>query len=289
MIKSVSVALCTFNGERFLQQQLDSLAAQSILPDELIICDDASSDNTIGIAEKFSLNSKFKTRIIKNPINLGYVKNFEKAISLCNENIIFLCDQDDVWARDKIQQVVSIFNSESTVGLVFHGYKKIDSLGFNYHDAEELFGYDKLSSTQLAEEVLNNSINVFLVPKPRAWCGCMMAFRHDFKDVIVPIFPGKGHDDWILKVVAPLSEVRFISSPLIEYRIHEGNSNNFEVKKKTYIIHLHRLLKRFKRIFNGYSKKNFYRMLIERVVKSKHELRHPELIEIYRKFSRSYF
>ena len=78
MIYSTSVALCTYNGARFLQQQLDSLALQNILPSELRICDDASTDDTVGMLENFSKNVKFKVKIFKNLTNLGYVKNFER-------------------------------------------------------------------------------------------------------------------------------------------------------------------------------------------------------------------
>lgn len=283
-MNSVSVALCTYNGERFLQQQLDSLAAQTVLPNELIICDDASSDGTISILEKFSKISKFKVLIFKNTKNLGYVKNFEKSINLCSSSIIFLCDQDDVWASDKIQQVVAAFDAEETVGLVLHGYKKINSMGLDYFEVEEVYGAEKLTSYQLPMEIINNSIRVFLVPSPRSWCGCMMAFRRDFNEVIIPIFPGKGHDDWILKVVAPLSELRFIPKPLIDYRIHDGNFNNFEIKKKTFRIHFARLLTRLVRVLKGYSKKSFYREILIRLEKSKFKLRHPELIKIYKKF-----
>ena len=86
---STSVALCTYNGERFLQIQLDSLAAQTILPGELLICDDASTDDTLQILDNFSKTSPFPVRIFSNKINLGYVKNFEQAISLCTNEIIF--------------------------------------------------------------------------------------------------------------------------------------------------------------------------------------------------------
>ena len=268
-----------------MQQQLDSLAAQDVLPDELIICDDSSSDKTILIAENFAKNSLFKVRIFRNPKNLGYVKNFEKAISLCQCDIIFLCDQDDIWVDDKIQQLVTVFDAEPSVGLVFHGYSNIDSMGLNYSQEKEIYGASELDSQQLVNDVFRNSIYNLLLPKPRAWCGCMMAFRREFNDVIIPIFPGKGHDDWILKVVAPLSEVRFISEPLIGYRIHDGNSNNFEIKKKTFRIQLTRLLGRLEKVLKGYSKKSFYRALIKRVDESKFELRHPELIKIYKKFS----
>jgi glycosyltransferase involved in cell wall biosynthesis len=279
---STSIALCTYNGENFLQQQLDSLAAQNILPDELIVCDDASTDGTIVILENFSKNAKFKVKIFRNSLNLGYVKNFEKAISLCEQEIIFLCDQDDIWDRSKIQQVVQIFIDEPLVGLVLHGYKKIDSAGRDYAAAEDEYGVRKVTSVDLPDEIKNNSIEVFLVPNSRAWCGCMMAYRKKFNELIIPIFPGKGHDDWILKVVAPVSEVRFISNILIEYRMHDGNTTNFE--KKTLSLRFSRMLKRIGRVVKGYSKRNFYAAIILRINLSGFYLRNPNLIVLYKKY-----
>jgi glycosyltransferase involved in cell wall biosynthesis len=282
IINSISVALCTYNGEKFLQQQLESLAAQNTLPDELIICDDASSDGTIAIAKNFSKISKFKVLIHQNTKNLGYVKNFEKAISLCQSDIIFLCDQDDVWMPEKIQELVGVFNLEPCVGLILHGYKKIDSSGENFLEDEETYGLDKLTSLRLPEEVKNKSIEVFLLPESRAWCGCMMAFRGKFKSIVLPIFPGKGHDDWILKIIAPLSEIRFNSKKLIEYRIHESNTNSIQMKRKTFLYNFSRMAKRFYRVFKGYSKKNFYKSIIRRIDDSDFDVCHPEIIKIYK-------
>jgi glycosyltransferase involved in cell wall biosynthesis len=279
---STSIALCTYNGEHFLQQQLDSLSAQNILPDELIVCDDASTDGTIGILESFSKNAKFKVKIFRNLLNLGYLKNFEKAIGLCECDIIFLCDQDDVWDSTKIQQVVQIFIDQPFVGLVLHGYKKIDSAGRDYAEAEDVYGVRKVTSVDLPDEIKNNSIEVFLVPNSRAWCGCMMAYRKNFNELIIPIFPGKGHDDWILKVVAPVSEVRFISKILIEYRMHDRNTNNFE--KKTLALRFSRMIKRIDRVVKGYSKSHFYAAIISRINCSDFNLRHPNLIVLYKKY-----
>jgi glycosyltransferase involved in cell wall biosynthesis len=282
IFNSISVALCTYNGERFLQQQLESLADQSTLPDELIICDDASSDGTIAIVENFAKSSKFKVLIYQNSENLGYVKNFERAISLCRGDIIFLCDQDDVWMPRKIQELVEVFNSEPCVGLILHGYKKIDSIGGNFLEDEETYGLEKLTSSRLPEEVKNKSIEVFLLPESRAWCGCMMAFRGKFKSVVLPIFPGKGHDDWILKIIAPLSDIRFNSKKLIEYRMHERNTNSLQIKRKTFLYSFSRMIKRFERVFKGYSKRNFYKSIIGRIDDSEFDVRHPEIIKIYK-------
>ena len=93
----VSVALCTYNGERYLQEQLDSIYNQVMLVDEIIICDDNSQDNTLRIAHQFKdTHPELRIRIIENKNNMGVVKNFEKAISSCNGDIIFWSDQDDI-------------------------------------------------------------------------------------------------------------------------------------------------------------------------------------------------
>ena len=283
-MNSTSVALCVYNGERFLSQQLESLAAQTVLPDELVICDDASSDGSMRIVEDFAKNAPFVVRIFKNPKNLGYIKNFEKAIGLCSMDIIFLCDQDDYWESEKLNKVLDVFDTEEEVGIVLHGFRKIDLNGAPYIEAEEKYGVNQLSANQLDEVFRSNSIEVFLLPYSRAWCGCMMAFRRKFNNLIIPIYPGKGHDDWILKIIAPLSEVRFLPELLLRYRIHAWNNNSHEVGNKNFKYFLKRFFRRMNAILRGHSKRNFYRLLIARIEKSKIHLQHPELLDIYKNY-----
>lgn len=281
---STSVALCTYNGERFLPQQLESLAAQTVLPDELVICDDASTDDSMRIVEEFAKNAPFSVRIFINPKNLGYIKNFEKAIGLCGKDIIFLCDQDDYWESKKLEHVLNVFDAEADVGMVLHGFHKIDCNGAPYIEPEETYGIKRINANQLDEAFQSSSIEVFLLPHSRAWCGCMTAFRRKFNDVIIPIFPGKGHDDWILKIIAPLSEIRFLPEPLVRYRIHAWNNNSHEVGRKPIGYFLQRFLRRWKALLRGYSKRNFYRSLIARIEQSNMSLQYPELIELYKKY-----
>src|SRR5580698_1985958 len=98
----LSVALCTYNGERFLPEQLASIREQSRLPDELVICDDASADQSVAIATRFAERAPFPVRIEANSRNLGSTPNFARAIELCNGDAIVLSDQDDVWLPDKL-------------------------------------------------------------------------------------------------------------------------------------------------------------------------------------------
>ncbi len=99
----VSIALCTYNGEKHFPEQLKSISRQSCLPDELVVCDDCSTDSTLKILEDFSRTVPFEVRIFNNETNLGPAGNFAKAISLCQGKWIFLCDQDDRWLPDKIK------------------------------------------------------------------------------------------------------------------------------------------------------------------------------------------
>src|SRR5207248_1903508 len=125
-VPAISVAMCTFNGARFLDAQLESLAAQSRPPDELVVCDDCSSDNSREIITSFALRSAFDVRLVVNDKNLGTTKNFEKAIQLCQGPIIALADQDDVWYAHKLDRIERAFLASPSVVAVFSDADIID-------------------------------------------------------------------------------------------------------------------------------------------------------------------
>ena len=97
----ISVAMTTYNGEKYLKEQIDSILSQSEKDIELIICDDCSTDNTNKILSDYTEKDK-RVHVYKNELNLGYVKNFEKAISLCSGDYIALSDQDDIWLPEHL-------------------------------------------------------------------------------------------------------------------------------------------------------------------------------------------
>ena len=104
--KTISVAMCTYNGEKYLREQLESIALQTRLPAELVICDDRSTDSTSEIIRNFADSAPFPVRFNLNPVNLGgatkgITKNFEQASRLCTGDLIAFCDQDDVWLPKK--------------------------------------------------------------------------------------------------------------------------------------------------------------------------------------------
>ena len=279
---TISIALCIFNGENFLREQLLSIQKQDLLPDELVICDDASTDCSLQIAKEFAKIAPFKVVVISNSNNIGYVKNFERAISFCIKDIVFMCDQDDIWAPSKLITVMTIFNAEPSVGLILHDFSLIDSNNRLLPEPTDTYGINCLSVVELPKEIKENSIFIFMDPYPRAWCGNMMAFRNSYCDILLPIFPGKGHDDWILKVLGPITNVRFVSNKLIQYRMHSTNTNRRDLDKKTFFYLLKRFIKKLLLVMKGYTKHGFYLEILRRVKDSKYPIIYPKLISRYR-------
>lgn len=142
--RTISVALCTYNGEKYIAEQLDSILNQHQPPDEIVICDDLSTDSTLEILESYQQNFPNIFKIYQNEKQLGVVKNFEKAINLCTKEIIFLCDQDDVWFPKKTDVVTRIFNQFPEVEAICHNlrickenrdllnFTMWDTMGFKY-------------------------------------------------------------------------------------------------------------------------------------------------------------
>ncbi|MDP4183217.1 MAG: glycosyltransferase family 2 protein [Bacillota bacterium] len=218
MPQKISVAMCTYNGEKYLEKQLESIANQSVLPEELVVCDDCSKDRTLCILDKFSEISPFKVRIYKNEKNLGSTKNFEKCIDLCNHEIIALCDQDDVWLPEKLKKIMYMFSLSDITGVVFTDANIVDE---NLNP----LGYNMWESTFFTEKEKRNIVNgnpIKTLLKHNVATGATMAFKSVYKDRIFPIPKNWFHDAWITFVIALFEDIRFIEEPLINYRQHSN-------------------------------------------------------------------
>jgi len=214
----ISVAMCTYNGAEFLPAQLESILAQTRTPDEIVICDDGSTDETLQILTKFAAESRVPISLKFNQQNLGSVKNFEQAISLCNGDVIALCDQDDVWRRDKLELMEHVFRETPTAALVFSDAEIVDenlkSLNRRMWSQVD-FGRRKrrLLRQGRALEVLVTGWTV---------TGATMAFRSEFLKLCLPIPDDIAmiHDGWIALSIAAVADVVPIEQPLIKYRQH---------------------------------------------------------------------
>lgn len=228
MKNKISIALCTFNGAKFLSAQLESFLKQTRLPDELIVCDDCSTDETVKILQEFSADSPFSVKIFVNEKNLRSTKNFEKAISLCTGDFVFLSDQDDVWKSDKIEIFEAEFNKNPKLGMIFSDAEIVDE---NLKPLGK-----KLFDFTFPESARNNDIFEILLTQ-NAVTGATMAFRAEFREKFLPIpekIPNLIHDAWIALSISALAETKFIEKPLIEYRQHTAQQLgiNFESSRK---------------------------------------------------------
>ena len=214
----ISIAMCTYNGADFLSDQLESIIAQSRRPDEIVVCDDGSTDETQTLLKQFAATSPVAVTLDFNEENLGSVKNFEKAISLCTGDIIALSDQDDVWRADKLELIEDAFRTAPKAGLVFSDAEVVDEklkslerrmwddVGFDAHKR-------KLVRAGRSLEVLINGWTV---------TGATMAFRSEFVKLSLPVPDGIAmiHDGWIALAIAAVAEVVMIEQPLVKYRQH---------------------------------------------------------------------
>jgi glycosyltransferase involved in cell wall biosynthesis len=122
----ISIAMATFNGAKYLGEQLETFISQERTPEELVVCDDSSTDATLSILEEFKCRAPFEVIVVKNDQNLGFTKNFEKALSICTGDLIFLSDQDDYWFPNKVSAVEKAFLENPDKSLVIHNGELAD-------------------------------------------------------------------------------------------------------------------------------------------------------------------
>jgi hypothetical protein len=215
---SLSIALATYNGSRYLVEQLESISHQSRLPDELIISDDVSVDGTQAIALDFAKDAPFPVRLVQNSERLGSSRNFESAIRACNGDIIFLCDQDDVWYPNKISLIEERFSDDLAVGAVFTDGDVVDR---DLRSLEQ--GLWKSFRFNLEEQARVNAGDALgVLFKHPVVTGATMAFRSAYRDLVLPL-PDTWHDAWIAMLIAATSCLAALPIPLIAYRQHGTN------------------------------------------------------------------
>ncbi|MHB8413564.1 MAG: glycosyltransferase family 2 protein [Candidatus Acidiferrales bacterium] len=214
--RRLSVAMCTCNGARFLREQLESLAAQTLLPTELVVCDDCSTDASLGILQSFCREAPFTVRLIANQDRLGPTRNFEKAIRLCLGEIILLADQDDVWAPNKVAVLAGSLEQAPGAAYAFSNGETIDPRGDSLETG--LWEMQGFSSQQL--QALFPAGQVELLLRKNIVTGCTMAFRADLRSLFLPIPESWIHDYWIALLGSLFAYGVPISDRLIRYRKH---------------------------------------------------------------------
>ncbi|WP_246089406.1 glycosyltransferase family 2 protein [Paraburkholderia guartelaensis] len=221
---SVGIAMCTCNGIAFLDAQLQSLTDQSRLPDQIVVSDDRSDDGTwehlVEWSEYVRSSMGIRVTLLRNEKRLGVTRNFEQAIRALDTCIIFLADQDDVWAHDKIAIMGAYLETHPSALLVHSDAELVDE------DDRDL-GQTLFQSLYLsaAERVLVQQQRFFEVYCRRNLVtGTAAAFRRELLDVALPIPPEWLHDEWLAACAAAWKAVAMLPEKLVRYRQHGRNA-----------------------------------------------------------------
>ena len=222
----ISVCMATYNGEKYIYEQIESILYQLREQDEIIVSDDHSGDNTIEIIKSFNDN---RIKIIFNNGERGYTANFENALNHATGDIIFLSDQDDVWLNGKVDKMLRLLESSdlvvSDVEIVDTNLNLINSSHFRLHNVKDGFW------------------NNFLFTR---YIGASMAFKQEILKKVLP-FPSKkslcAHDYWITIVSEAYYNVKLLNEPTLKYRRHESNASTGGLKSKNSL--LKKLINRF--------------------------------------------
>lgn len=242
--KMISVAMSTYNGEKYVIAQLRSIYEQNIRPDEVVIVDDCSKDHTVSLIRNWIEDkTEICWRIYQNKTNQGYIKNFFKSISLTNGDIIILCDQDDLWEKDKIQEIINVFQNPDVL---------------SYHSEIDIIDQDGtvIRRHAIGYTRYNVPYSTYDFLRRLNYCGMSSAFRATLKDDLKRIDPEKiPTHDWIIHALASVKGGLYVSNKVTSYRrYHVDNAALIMEKPKR-----EKMAQRLKVIENYYQ---YYRLYL---------------------------
>lgn len=222
----VSVAMATYNGMKYIEKQLDSIRTQYIMPDEVIISDDASTDGTADfIKEYIEKHALFGWQLLINEENLGFKKNFLNALSKTQGDYIFLCDQDDIWHKNKIEKCLSIMKKNEEILSLCSSFDYIDGsdnplyLESAKNTSNHSLIAKKINTGELLKIPFKTVLHSNISP------GCTTAIRKSLKEKFIAHSISLIAHDWELNLLsAKENGLYFFNEPLILYRIHSSNT-----------------------------------------------------------------
>ncbi|QEE62507.1 glycosyltransferase family 2 protein [Salinibacterium sp. dk2585] len=222
MVLRVSVALCTHNGAAFVRAQVASILAQTVPVAEIVLSDDASSDDTVRIVteeiERHEGDRPALT-VLRNSPALGVVRNFEQALRQCTGDLVALCDQDDVWRLDRLEHVAAVFEERPELLLVHSDARLVRSDGIPFGDG--LAATQRISARERRELTAGQSFDTLL--RRSLVTGATVVLRRTLLDRALPVAPGWVHDEWLAIVAAVTGGTHFVEEQLLDYRQHSGN------------------------------------------------------------------
>src|SRR5689334_9736183 len=164
--------MCTFDGARYIEAQLASIAAQTVRPAELVVSDDGSTDGTVALVERFAATVDFPVKVSVNPHRLGVTANFERASELCSGEVIVLADQDDVWLPHRLATLARLFENDDHLLLAFSNAWLINEQGRRTGDLHwSIVGFSAAQQARMTRDPFGQLMGRSIVS------GCSLAFR----------------------------------------------------------------------------------------------------------------
>lgn len=216
----ISVAMATYNGQDYIERQLDSIFSQTLPIDELIICDDGSSDNTVEVIQNYmTIHSKYPIHFFVNEKNLGYRNNFHKAMTLCSGDYTFLCDQDDLWKENKVEVMIQTMKEHPHIQVLASAFTFMNEQDQPIQESMHTMYTKKVEEHELHQVYFDEYLthNYFQ--------GCALVLNQKIKNQIVEHFSDKIPHDWLINMTAAKEAgMYFLNESLFYYRIHSNNA-----------------------------------------------------------------
>lgn len=234
----ISVVMTTYNGERFVKQQLDSVFRQTHQPDEVLIYDDHSADGTVSIIKGYiSEKNLFNWKLFENNDNVGYIKNFYQAIHEATGDLIFLCDQDDIWHSDKIEKMIMLIQKNQGIHVLCSSFRKVDESGDDLKEKNK-YGYSNNGLIKGYIKALGlKKISLARIIKANIAPGCTAVLTKECRELYLRCASMLWPHDWEIFIFgAILNGLYFYNEELVDYRIHANNTIGLNDEKRSLSI-----------------------------------------------------
>lgn len=224
----ISVVMTTYNGQKFIREQIESILDQSTHVDEIVICDDCSTDSTLEILKEYPV------RLYVNKKNLGFKQNFKQVMELCQGDYIFLCDQDDIWEKDKVEKMLEVMNSHSDMHVCASAFTVIDENGNFSGSGKKRSLYPKVKKDDVLLKIPFDSlisINYFQ--------GASILMDRWIMERALDCFDERIEHDWLICMLAASYEsLYFYNVALFRYRLHQNNQIGISYEGEGQIDHI---------------------------------------------------
>ena len=222
----ISVAMATYNGARYVEEQLESIRVQTMPVDEVRICDDCSSDRTVEVVQTYirehGLEGSWSIEV--NSRNLGYASNFMKAVGQTTGEYVFFCDQDDIWIEDRVERMIGLMEQHADMLLLGSEFESFVSS----RDAPSVPGWEQkmMRHDESLEKMAYNPANIFIGCQ-----GCTMCMRRELLDRAMPYwYTGWAHDEFVWKLALCMDGLYMYHSYTLKRRLHSNNVTMHKVR-----------------------------------------------------------